>query len=695
MNSQLPPDPGIDTIRNIGVLAHVDAGKTSITERMLFLAGLRREAGAVDQGTTATDYLTVERLHGITVKSAAVRFDWGGAAVHLVDTPGHVDFGNEVDRTLRILDGAVIALCSVSGVQARTEVIAGACADRNLPRLYFINKMDRAGSDFSGIVDELRGGLEPDAAALQIPLFEERRWAGIVDLVRMEAWHFAKATAEGEDGTIALPEPAHVSLSPSSFKVALAARALLIEKVAERDEAILDLYASNREIPPEALARAAAEAVKACRLVPVLCGSAFSDASIRLLLDAVVSLLPSPAEAAVPAGIDPRSKAPVALSPTRDSPLAAFVFKTLRDSVGDNYAWTRIWTGSISSGRKVLDARSAKDVAIRKIFGIHADSLLELKEAGPGDVVALKTSGLEAGATLCERSSPIMFEALEIPEPVVSQVMEPSTLQDVAAIRKALESLALEDLSLHVREEKETGRFEVSGQGELHLEIVAERLKREYGLRIRAGNPRVNCRERLLRSSKVREEFDHDFGGERIRVLVELRVETGRGGAANGVVLAPGLRLQPQYLAAARRGAESAMGVGPGQGWPMEAVLLTITALIPPGSGTGRNGETAVEAASALAARRALVEAGSEILEPVMQIDIECPEEHFGPVLNSISMRGGRIESVEDGVGHKIISARAPMRSLFGFAGELRSMSRGRAQFQARFGSYEALRQPL
>jgi elongation factor G len=329
---------------------------------------------------------------------------------------------------------------------------------------------------------------------------------------------------------------------------------------------------------------------------------------------------------------------------------------------------------------------------VKKLFGIQADSLIELKEAGPGEVVALKAADVESGASLCERRSPIIFEALEIPEPVVSQVFEPQTLQDLTAVRRALDALALEDLSLRVSEEKETGRFEVAGQGELHLDIVAERLRREFGLRLRTGNPRVNCRERLLRGARAREEFDRDFGGERIRVSIEVAVKTHRDRTANEVLLAPGLRLQPLHLAAARRGAESAMGVGPAQGWPLEGAELTIVDLAPPGGGTGRNGEIAVEAAAALAARRALLEAGSEILEPVMQIDIDCPDEHFGPVLNAISARGGRIESVEEGAGMKSITALAPMSRLFGFAGELRSMSRGRAQFQARFGSYEPLR---
>ncbi len=687
MDSRLPPASETGEIRNIGVLAHVDAGKTSITERILYLAGLRHEAGAVDEGTTATDYLSVERRHGITVKSAAVRFDWGGRAVHLIDTPGHVDFGNEVDRALRILDGAVIALCSVSGVQARTEVIARACAERSLPRLYFINKMDRNGADFFGIVEELQAGLEPKAVAFQCPLYEGQKWIGIVDLVTMGILRF-ETTEPVPDSGLSLS-----SLSADSQSRVWSTRALLVEKVAELDEGILALYASDRPIPADLLGPALGKAAKAGDLVPVLCGSAFVDVSVRLLLDAVIALLPSPTEARIPEGLDPRTNTRAVLLPSRAAPLAAFVFKTLSDETGDVFAWTRIWSGTIRAGRKVFDARSGRDVAVRKIFGIHADSLVEMKEAGVGEVVALKTPSVEPGASLCERSHPVVFEALAIPEPVVSQVVEPATSQDLAGLRRALEVLAVEDSSLHVGEERETGRFEVAGQGERPLDIVAERLWRDFGLRVRVGNPRVNCRERLKRAATIREDFDHDFGGERIRVSVELRVEPLPEKSGNEVNLADGLRIAPQFMAAAGRGIESAMGIGPGQGWPMEALKLTVLDFLPPGNGTGRNGETAVEAAAALAVRKSLLQAGSEILEPVMQVDIECPEEYFGAVLGAVSSRGGRVGSVEDRSGTKNILARAPMRSLFGFAGEIRSMSRGHAQFQARFCCFEPLRQ--
>jgi elongation factor G len=690
------PKPAANTletgkIRNIGVLAHVDAGKTSITEKMLHLAGLKREAGEVDEGTTSTDYLSVERLHGITVKSAAVRFQWGGAFVHLIDTPGHVDFGNEVDRALRILDGAVIALCAVSGVQARTEVIAKACATRKLPRLYFVNKMDRAGADFFGIAEELRANLEPNAVALQFPLYEGQRWTGIVDLLKMEVFYLGRDQLNQDQKASGIPLVASCLPEPQRAELR-DARADFIEKLAENDEEILSYYATDREAPQALLTKATAKALREGRLVPLFCGSAFIDLSIRLLLDAVENLLPSPSEALIPEGIDPKTEEKKYLLPSTAAPTAAFVFKTLKDSTGELYAWTRIWTGTLGVGHKLHDARSGKDILVKRLFGIQADSLIELNEAGPGEIVAIKAVDIEPGASLCDPRAPILFEALDIPEPVLSQVFEPATLRDLPALRSALEALALEDLSLKLREEKETGRFEVAGQGELHLEILAERLKREFGLMVRRGNPKVQLKERLLKGAQVLENFDRDLGGERVRVSVEVSVRSKRNRPGVELLQNPGLRTQPQYLAAAKRGAAAALAVGPSQGYPLEGAELTLISLSPPASQTGKNGEIALEAATALATRRALLEAGSEILEPVMRIDIDCPDEHFGPVLNSISSRGGRIESVEESPGSKSIVAQAPMSRLFGFASELRSMSKGRAQFQARFAGYDATR---
>ncbi|HEY9053455.1 MAG TPA: GTP-binding protein [Rectinemataceae bacterium] len=671
MLSNSSPHPSL--IHNIGLLAHVDAGKTSITERILYLAGLKREAGDVDEGTTATDYLSVERKHGITVKSAAVRLEWNGAVIHLIDTPGHVDFGIEVERAVRVLDGAVIALCAVSGVQARTEAISLACSQRSLPRMYFVNKMDREGADFWGVLANLREQLEPSATAIQYPLYEGRTWIGIADLVTRDTYRFDDP---GNGDKLDFPPDAE------------ARRIELVEALAEYDENAMARFADDEDLQPDELKAALSAATKRGDITPVLCGSAFQGSSVSILLDSLLLYLPSASEAAIPKNLYAEIHPNSAAHPEAGSSLAAFVFKTFAHESGDVIAWARIWSGSLAPGKRIFDARLGKDVFIRKIYGIQADSLTERSEAGPGEVVGLRAAVLEPGSSLCERSSPVLFERLVIPEPVMSQVVEPRSPEDLAPLRKALESLALEDGSLFVKEERETGRFVISGQGELHLGIAAERLKREFGISARLGNPRINCKERLRRSAAAVEDFDRDFGGERVRTRVEARVEPSQK-EGTSVSEAPGLRLAPHYAAAARRGAGSSAEVGPAEGWPMEGVRVSILALEPPPASTGKNGEIAVEAASALAVRRAMVDAGSIVLEPVMAVAVECSEASFGAVLNALVHRRGRVESVEDRLSVKAVSAKLPMSRLIGFDSELRSLSAGKASFQAIFSGYE------
>lgn len=676
----------LDSIRNIGILAHVDAGKTSITEKILYLNGLLARAGEVDEGTTATDYLSVEKRHGITIKSAAVHFAWKDCLFHLIDTPGHVDFGIEVERVLRILDGAVIALCAVSGVQSRTEILAQSCARRQLPRLYFVNKMDRKGADFFGVVEELTSGLEPRAVAVQCPVFAEGKLAGVVDLPSMSFRSFDPG--QMPDGT-----PLD-SLERGTREKAESMREALILALSEIDPGILEMYAGNLVPDVTAVRRALGAGARRGQIFPVICGSAFIDESVAILLDEVIACLPSPSDAAVPKGIDPRTGGETSVPPSVDGPLSAFVFKTAVDPSGETLSWARIWSGRIREKSRVYEARSGKERPVRRIYGIYADRLEECPGAAAGSIVALAAEGLPPGASVCDRNFPVVFESLEAPRPVVSQALEPMTQQDLPGIRSALATLATEDASLIVSEDRETGRFEISGQGELHLDIVVERMKREFKLKVRVGNPRVNYRERLKKSVRWKEEFDRDFGGARMRVTVELLVEPARSaeGQPGGeweIARADGLRVPPAYDAAARRGVGASVESGPSENWPLEPGKVTLLSLSPPPLSAGKTGEIAVEAACAFALRRALESAGSSVLEPVMQADIECPEEFFGAVLGAVTAREGRIVAVEDGVSVKLVSALVPMRKLFGFASELRSTSKGKALFQARFSRYE------
>jgi elongation factor G len=541
--------------------------------------------------------------------------------------------------------------------------------------------MDRSGADFKGVVDNLVADLEPRAAAIQYPIYEGRTWKGVYDLVAEEPCFLDERNSGSAFENFRLDPEIR------------AFRERLIEKIAEGDEEIFARYAQDEEIPRVLLQDALARAVKAGRVIPVLCGSAFADSTIAILLDQIVSLLPSPAEAAIPQNLQGEDPEAQNLQPD-DSRLSAFVFKTLGDGSGDVVAWTRIWTGTLRSGKKCFDARSGKDVLVKNIFGILADQLINLESAGAGEVVALRASRLEPGASLCQRSQPVLFEILKTPESVVSQVIEPSSAQEMAAMRKALDTLAVEDGSLEVREERETGRFILSGQGELHLDIVAERLKRDYGISVRVGNPRINCKERPLAKACVRERFDRDFGGERVRTEVEVQLEPRADGEPL-LRVAETVRVPAAYLAAARRGLAAAAASGPLEGWPLEGVGILVADIIPPSSGTGKNGELAVEAATALATRKTLQSARCVLSEPVMRLDIECPEESFGATLALVNSRGGRIESVEDRMSIKAVAVKIPMRALFGFSGDLRSATGGRGQYQARFEAYEIMGQAI
>ncbi len=684
----------LDAVRNIGILAHIDAGKTSLTERLLHVAGLRPVAGGVDEGTTATDYLDIERERGITVKAASVNLGWKGCFIHLIDTPGHVDFGAEVDRSIRALDGAVLAVCGVAGVQSRTEVLIAACAKSGLPRLVFVNKMDRRGADFLSVLDDLRSGVEPGVVAVQMPWGEGESFKGIIDLIRMDARRFSEdlpplpSGRERGDAPAELPCAIPEDLLPRAEKL----RSFLVEKLADHDLSIMEDFLTGATVSPERILVALRRATLSLSLVPALCGTAFRDLPAMLLLDAVRDFLPSPFEAATPEGVEPKTGSKVRRRPDRHESFSALVFKTSSDPQNGRLCWTRVWSGSLQAGGRILDSQSKVIVRTKKIFSIQADKLEETPEAAAGDIVALSLSGAPSvggsGATLCDPAHPLLYESMRVPEPVVSVVIEPRTASDTAKIGSALEALVAEDSALRVFEDPQTGRYELSGLGELHLEVAIERLSREYGARIRTGNPRVAYRETLTVAVSHREEFDRDIGGERMRTAVEAELAPGPRGSGMLIEAAPGLRIPAVWIEAARKGLSSALSAGPVSGHPLDDIRATIRDVQVP-TGSGRLAEVAVEAAASLCGRYCTSHAKGILLEPVMRVEVEVPEAFFGATAAAITSRGGRLESVDDVQGGKSIAAAAPMRVLFGFATELRSATEGRAVFQARFFRFE------
>jgi elongation factor G len=726
------PAQGPRPVRNIGILAHIDAGKTSLTERILYVSGRLRSAGDIDEGTTATDYLDVERERGITVKAAAAHLEWRPAAtsgevlrINLIDTPGHVDFSSEVDRSLRALDGAVVLLCAVAGVQSRTETLYRACARRGAARLAFVNKMDRRGASFRRAFDDLKRILDPGAIAIQLPWGEGESFRGVIDLVEMKAYELC--AARRDEGAAALADqgreadpyrPKALPLPPELAEAASEARSALVEALASLggegpgpaagraaadgfaadrgpSTVLLEDYVAGRESAGPTVKAALRAATLAGKATPVLCGTAFADGAAALLLDAVADYLPAPEEAVMPEGRDPATGLPV--EPAPGDPFSALVFKTVADASLGRLSWIRLWSGSASSGDKVLDARSGRSYRIARIFKIQADKLDSVPRAEAGDIVALAFGGQAqvaggTGATLCDPRRPILYERISFDEPVVSLAVEPRTREDGERLRAGVAALVDDDPSIRARDDPLTGRVELSGMGELHLEIAVDRLQRERGARIKVGKPRVSYKEVLSGEGRAREDFDRDLGGERARAAVALRLGPGNPGAGISLSLDLPGKAAPVLVEALRRGVEAALSVGPAAGFPLDGAEVLIDGLSLPGglSAPGKAAERAVEIAASLAAAKAAAAAGAVVVEPVMRLELTVPEDFLGAAAAAVSGRGGRIESVDEapGGGRAIVGA-APLRRLFGFATELRSATEGRAEYLARFLRYE------
>ena len=683
-------------IRNIGILAHIDAGKTSITERVLHVAGVREQAGNVDEGTTATDYLSVERQHGITIKTAAVRFLHKGVRFHLLDTPGHVDFSAEVDRVLRVLDGAVIVLCAVSGVQVRTGFIASGCRAHHIPRIYFINKMDRRGADFFGALQEIAGELGEPVLPLQIPTFEDYLWNGIADLVEM-CWYpssldrtEARSAAESDIAdapeTRALPIE-KAPLTEESRRLIAEYREKLLDRASMYDDNLMEKIVDGKAVSSGEIRAALRAPIHRQELAPALCGSSFSDISSALLLDATIDYLPDPLVRGCPPAKDVKSAKEVRLKAESGAPFSAYIFKTVLSADLNALAWIRVWSGTIREGMKVMAMPAKKLTHIQHLYGINGAEIEPVQDAAAGEIVGARLSYMEAGGTLCEPGLQIVYESFKNPEPLVSIAVEPASQQELSKLRDALKRFSLEDVSLLIDEEKETGRITISGQGELHLDIVLERLQKEYGLRVRAGNPQVPKVERLKKSVRFGDEFVGDFGGEKLSVALRVSLENQKDKDENSLLLASGIRMSLNYETSIRRAMETVLAVGPTGGWPVIGVKAVIESFVPPWS-TDKRAETAVEAAASSILRRAVSLAGSFVLVPIVQISVEVPDTWFGAALATLQARGARIESVEDAGGIKSIIAYAPMENLFGYATSLRSLTEGRGIYQAKFDHY-------
>ena len=668
----------IERLRNIGIVAHIDAGKTTVTERMLFYSGVEHRFGEVDSGTATMDWMSEERERGITITAAATSIPWREHTLQLIDTPGHVDFTVEVERSLRVLDGAILVLDAVSGVQAQSETVWHQMKRHHVPCLVFVNKCDRLGADFLAAMETVRSRLGGNPIPVQYPLFDEEGalW-GVADLLSRSALDF-----RGSDGREAPPEVEWPEESRDELGVL---RSELIDALADEDEEIFGLVVEERDVPAEMLQAALRKRTLAGTLLPVLCGAALRSVGVQPLLDAVVNYLPNPLEVPRLSGKDPANGEDVWCEPDPEAPLAALAFKLYADRHGD-LTYLRIYSGLLTSGSQVYNPRLAKTERVARILRMHADHGEALESAAPGEIVAvtgLKLTG--TGDTLCTKTSAIVLERLSFPDPVITRMVEPTNAADRDKLRAALANLEREDPSFHVREDEETGQWLMAGMGELHLEVIEHRLVSDYGVEPRMGQPRVAYREAILSEGQGESRVEKSLGTKEVFGAVTLAIEAAADYPGVEVVWQTG-----EIPEECRRAVEESLLLegqsGPRFGFPLVQARIRVVggASVP-----GQNFEPAFAQAASQALRAATRQAQVAVLEPVMAFEIQTPSEFSGGILADMSSRGAQVGDIVVEGGRHILSGLVPLSQMFGYSTAVRSLSQGRAGYsmiQAHYG---------
>jgi elongation factor G len=670
----------IDRIRNIGIIAHIDAGKTTVTERFLFHSGTIHKVGEVHDGETQMDWMPQERERGITITAAATTFGWRDHELHLIDTPGHVDFTIEVERSLRVLDGAVAVFCGVGGVEPQSETVWRQADKFGVPRIAFVNKMDRVGADFRRVVDEIRDRLGAPTLPLQLPIGAEDSFRGVVDLVHMDAVTFDGAV---DDSGTRGPIPTELT------EAAAAARERLVESLADIDDGIAEKYLEETGLEPTELLAAVRRGCIEMRCVPVLAGSALRNKGIQPLLDAVIDYLPSPRDLPPITGTDPRDGSLTARSPDDAQPLAALAFKVAMDE-GRKVVFLRVFSGVLDAGMSVYNARMDSMEKVARLFQLHADRRRRLDRAGAGSIVA--AAGLKlatTGDTLSTEAAPLLLERIDSYEPVISIAIEPKTRAGRKKLDFALAKMADEDPTFRVREDEETGQTLISGMGELHLEIVVDRLKREYAVEASVGKPQVVFRETIEMRAEAEVTFDRKLKEADLYGKVGCRVEP-RARAA-GVVIRSGLdaaiEIPQPIVNAALAGLSEAAESGP-DGYPLEDLQATLLSVE---YRDGAEPEIGVKVAAADAFRRAVADASPLRLEPVMSVEVAVGEDYLGSVIGDLKARRAHVNDISQRGDSRVIEALVGLRNMFGYSTDLRSLTKGRATFTMSFHAYDNL----
>ncbi len=667
----------LEKTRNIGIAAHIDAGKTTTTERILFYSGMVHKMGEVHEGTAVTDWMEQERERGITITAAAITTSWKDYKINIIDTPGHVDFTIEVERSMRVLDGVIAVFCSVGGVQPQSETVWRQADRYKVPRIVFVNKMDRMGANFYKVYGQIRDRMRANAVPIQIPIGSEENFRGIVDLVQMKAYIY-----NNDMGT----DIEEVEIPDEVKELAAEYRTKLIESVAETNDALTEKYLEGEELTEAEIRAALRTGAISGTIVPMLCGSAFKNKGVQLLLDAVIDYLPSPLEVPPIQGLLPNGDTAERFADD-SAPLSALAFKIMADPYG-RLTFVRVYSGILKKGTYVLNSTKDKKERVSRLIVLKADDRIEVEELRAGDLgAALGLKDTFTGDTLCEEGAPVILESLFIPEPVISVAVEPKTKQDMEKLSKALQSLSEEDPTFRVNVDPETNQTVIAGMGELHLEILVDRMLREFKVEANVGQPQVAYRETIRKAVRAEGKFIRQSGGKGQygHVVIELEpAEVGTGFEFVSKIV--GGTVPKEYIGPAEQGMKEACESGIVAGYP----VIDLKATMVDGSFHDvDSSEMAFKIAGSMAIKEAVMKASPVLLEPMMKVEVEVPEDYIGNIIGDLNSRRGQIEGQETDQGIAKVSVKVPLAEMFGYATDIRSKTQGRGIFTMEFSHYE------
>jgi elongation factor G len=666
----------LQNLRNIGIAAHIDAGKTTVTERLLYFTGTSRKMGEVHDGQATMDFMKQEQERGITIASAAITCHWEGTQINIIDTPGHVDFTIEVERSLRVIDGMIAVFCAVGGVEPQSETVWNQSERYKVPRIAFVNKMDRTGADFDEVVSQMNKNLDANAVPLQIPMGAEENFTGMVDVIRCKAYKF-------EDyQRIEIPTP------DAFIDKCAAARATLIEKLAEFDDEIMEAYLDEKDISTDMLVKAIRHATLKLLITPVFCGAAYKNKGIQLLLDAIVDYLPSPIDVGAVLGTDISNPEKVhTRNPSAKDPFSALAFKIIHDPFVGQQTFVRIFSGTLLTGMQILNSTKDKTERIGRIFRIHAKDREEINGGGPGDIVALV--GLKftrTGDTLCDSHQPLLLESIHVPPTVIEMKVTPVARKDQEKLGEALHKLANEDPSFTVRFDQETEETVMAGMGELHMEILVDRLKEEFKVEVEVGEPAVALRETISKIVESNYKHSKQTGGHGQYAHTVMRLEPNEGKGFEFVNMIKGGVIPTEYIPSVQKGLKKTIEEGILSGFPVVDVRVV---LIDGSFHEVDSSDMAFQTCASVCFKDGFKKASPQLLEPIMKIEINTPDEYLGDIINNLNRKRGKIESMRRfRKGAQKINGLVPLMEMFGYATQLRNLSSGRANYSMEFFRY-------